>query len=294
MNKITLLIISFAMLLVMGCAGSGDGIGGSGLMEADESIVSAETSGRVLSLLFKEGDEVSKDDTLLVIDPSRLELQLASAQAGKKVVQARLGSVRVELSRAQETEAFAGRERDRVARLLESGTATQKQMDQVEFEFTQAVLSAETAKAAVLTSEAELTRIEADIKRILRELDDCYPAAPIDGIVTERYVEVGELVSPGKAVAKISQLKSLWVKVYLPAGDFANVKIGQSATVDTEAGGKQYQGEVVWTSEEAEFTPKNVQTEKSRANLVYAVKVRVENTDGELKIGMPVFVTIGE
>jgi len=82
--------------------------------------------------------------------------------------------------------------------------------------------------------------------------------------------------------------------VYLSAGNFANITVGDKATVDTEAGGKTYQGHVVWTSEEAEFTPKNVQTEESRANLVYAVKVRVENTDGSLKIGMPVYVTIGE
>jgi len=68
--------------------------------------------------------------------------------------------------------------------------------------------------------------------------------------------------------------------------------VGDKATVDTESGGRKYTGKVVWTSEEAEFTPKNVQTKKSRANLVYAVKVRIPNTDGMLKIGMPVFVTI--
>lgn len=293
MKPVTGLIIIISLFL-FACGDGDKQNGGSGLLEADEAIVSAETSGRVTARAFDEGDEVRVGDTLLVIDPSRLELQLASAQAGKKVAQAQLESARVQLAKAEDAEKFAGNERDRVARLLQSGTATQKQMDQLEFELTQARLSRETAEAGVNTVEAELLRIQADINRITRELTDCYPLAPIDGIVTEKYVEIGELLNPGKAVVRISRLNALWVKVYLSAGDFAHVKIGDSAVIDTEAGGRQYTGKVVWTSEEAEFTPKNVQTEKSRANLVYAVKIRVENTDGSLKIGMPVYVTIGE
>ncbi|MEW5995642.1 MAG: HlyD family efflux transporter periplasmic adaptor subunit, partial [Candidatus Zixiibacteriota bacterium] len=134
-------------------------------------------------------------------------------------------------------------------------------------------------------------RLDADIDRLDRRLQDCYPIAPITGIVTDKYVETGELLTPGRPMAKISRLDTLWVKVYLPAADFARAKVGDPVVVDTESGGRQYAGAVVWTSEEAEFTPKNVQTRKSRANLVYAVKVRVPNSDGLLKIGMPVFVS---
>jgi HlyD family secretion protein len=292
--KAIMRLLVLTSVLLAGCNG-GDGLnGGSGLLEADEAVVSAETSGRVVSLAFDEGNQVSTGDTLLVIDPSRLDLQMASARAGREVARAQLESARVQLTKAADAQQFAQKERDRVAMLLASGTATPKQMDQVDFELTQAKLSYKTAQAAISTVEAELAKIETDINRIVRELSDCYPLAPIDGIITEKYIETGELLNPGKAVVKISQLGTLWVKIYLPAGDFANVKIGASATVDTEAGGNRYRGEVVWTSEEAEFTPKNVQTEKSRANLVYAVKVRVENTDGSLKIGMPVYVKIGE
>ena len=110
--------------------------------------------------------------------------------------------------------------------------------------------------------------------------------------MTDKYVEVGELVSPGRALARISRTDSLWVKLYLPTDQFANVAIGDPATIDTETGGRQFPGKVVWTSAEAEFTPKNVQTAKSRANLVYAVKVKMANPDGLLKAGMPVFVTL--
>lgn len=275
-----------------GCSNGNDVPGGSGLLEADEVIVSAEAAGLVESIRFCEGSQIKESDTLLIIDPSRLELELESSLAGQQVAQAGLQTANLQLEKARESERFAGAERDRIASLVKSGTATQKHLDQLEHEYAMAVLGQRTARANITAIKAELTKIETDINRIRRQLQDCYPVAPMKGIITDKLVEKGELLAPGKPIAKISRLDTLWVKVYLPTADFADIRVGDKATVDTEAGGKQYGGEVVWTSEEAEFTPKNVQTRKSRTNLVYAAKVRVANSDGHLKIGMPVFVTI--
>ncbi len=294
MRRMVIWFLPLMMIVIAGCSGDTNNRGGSGLLEADETIVSAETSGRILSLSFDEGTAVEAGDTLLVIDPSRLDLQFQSAEAGRKVARAQLESARIQLAKAKEAEAFATGERDRFARLLQSGTTTQKQLDQLEFELAQATLSRKTAAASISTIEAQISQIDANIATINRELKDCYPVSPLGGIVTEKYVDEGELLRPGGAIAKISRLNSLWVKVYFPTGDFAQMKVGDTATISTESGGETYAGQVVWTSEEAEFTPKNVQTEQSRANLVYAVKVRIDNTDGTLKIGMPVYVTFGE
>jgi HlyD family secretion protein len=280
------------LVMISGCSSDTKTIGGSGLLEADEVIVSAETAGRVETIRFDEGTPVNKGDTLLIIDPTRLELQLESALAGQNVARARLESARLQFEQAKESERFVSAERDRIATLVRAGTATQKQLDQLEHEYTSAVLARRAAQANVAAIEAELTKIEADINGLIRQLEDCCPICPTTGTVTEKYIEAGELLAPGKPIAKVSHLDTLWVKVYLPTGDFAQVQIGDKAVVDTEAGDKQYHGQVIWTSEEAEFTPKNVQTKKSRTNLVYAVKVQVANTDGLLKIGMPVFVTI--
>jgi HlyD family secretion protein len=277
---------------VTGCGEDDGAIGGSGLLEADEVIVSAETTGRVESIRFIEGSQIEEGDTLLMIDPSRLALELESALAGQQVAQAGLQTANLQLEKARESERFVGAEHDRIASLVKSGTATQKQLDQLEHEYTMAELGRRTARASITAIEADLTKIEANINRIRRQLRDCYPVAPIKGTVTKKLVEKGELLVPGKPIAKISRLDTLWVKVYLPTADFADIKVGDKATVDTEGGGKKYPGEVVWTSEEAEFTPKNVQTRKSRTNLIYAAKVRVANDDGYLKIGMPVFVSI--
>ncbi len=275
-----------------GCNRSNDVASGSGFLEADEVIVSAEATGRVESVRFNEGSQASEGDTLLIIDASRLKLELESALAGHKVAQTRLQTAKLQFEKAKESERFASSERDRVASLAKTGTATQKQLDQLEHECALTALGSRAAQANITATEAELTKIKADINRLRRQLQDCYPTSPMNGTITEKHIEKGELLVVGKPIAKISRLDTLWVKVYLTTGDFAEIELGDKATIDTESGERQYHGEVVWTSEEAEFTPKNVQTKKSRANLVYAVKVRVGNENGRLKIGMPVFVTI--
>jgi HlyD family secretion protein len=281
-----------SLLLLVSCAGKEQTIGGSGIIEADEAVVSAETAGRILDINVHDGASVQPGDTLLTIDPSKLQLALASAQSGRRVVEAQLAATRVDVARTDEGMKFAGNERDRVTRLYAAGTATRKQLDAVTHEATQARLANETARAGLITIGAQIARIDADIASINRQLSDCHPVAPIGGIVTESYVDRGELASAGKALLRISRLDSVWVKVYLNSGDFAKVKAGQSATVSTETGGAIFQGTIIWTSDGAEFTPKNVQTAEARANLVYAVKVSLANSDGSLKIGMPVYVTI--
>ena len=280
------------LMIIAACTGNGNQAGGSGLLEANEALVSSEVAGRAQTLFFDEGSRVKTNDTLLVVDDSRLKLELASARAGRKVVQSRLATTQLQLEQARETERFLATERFRVEELLKTGTATQKQFDEIDHRQRQASIATRQAAAGIQSIESELVKIDADIARIERAVKDCYPTAPLAGTVTEKYIDLGELLSPGKAIAKISRLDTLWVKVYLPSGEFANVKIGDQATLSTEAGGMEYEGTVVWTSDQAEFTPKNVQTEKSRANLVYAVKVVVANSDGSLKIGMPVYVTL--
>lgn len=289
-----MLIISGGLVtaLLMGCNGGQSTPGGSGFVEATDAVISAETSGRISTLRFAEGSMVTMADTLAEIDPSRLELQLNSLSASRDATVASLQAAQLLVDQSREKERFARNERDRVARLLASGSSTQKQLDQLEYELTQGTLARKTAEANVEVIAGQIAKIDADSDVLKRQLSDCYPTVPFTGTVVEKYVEAGELVSPGKAIAKVARLDTVWVKVYLNSGDFAGVKIGDRAKVGTEAGGTNYDGVVIWTSAEAEFTPKNVQTEKSRANLVYAVKVQMANADGRLKIGMPVFVTL--
>lgn len=294
MRSAIIVMVSVGAALLSGC-GNGDGqAGGSAFIEANDVLVSAEAAGRIIEQRFEEGAIVRQGDTLAVIDPSKIELEMAAAEANRQTLVANQEAAQLLVTKGRETEAYAKSERDRVARLLKSGSATQKQMDQLEHEVTLAVNGRQSAVANVEVISAQIGKLDADIARLRRQMQDVYLVAPIAGVMTEDYVDQGELVTPGKAIAKIAHLDTVWAKVYLPSGLFASVKVGDQATVSTESGETSYTGTVIWTSSEAEFTPKNIQTEKSRANLVYAVKVSIPNGDGRLKIGMPVFITLGK
>jgi len=292
MIRILVLITASAAIILTDCADNGGRAGGSGLIETAESIVSAETAGRVLQHRFAEGSEVHSGDTLIVIDPSRTELELDAARAGINVLKAQLSAARTGVRQAATAEDFAHNELERAEQLLNSGTGTKRMHDQAKYAFDQAVIAAETARAQVATLEAQLQQTRANVARLERRLLDHYPVAPIDGLILEKFVEPGELLAPGKPIARISQLDTVWVKVYLTTERFAGVKLGDPATVTVESAEMTYPGVVVWTSSEAEFTPKNIQTEQARADLVYAVKVSIPNLDRTLKVGMPVFVTL--
>jgi HlyD family secretion protein len=281
-----------ALMALVGCNGNRDLAGGSGFIETDEVTVSAEAAGRITSLLIVEGSSVKMNDTIAVIDSSRLHIELSSTKASRATSVANLETAKLQAEKARSSEKFAISEKDRIARLLRTGSATQKQMDQAEYEATQATIVRQTAEANIKVIEAQILKIDSDIDRIKRSLLDCCLLSPSKGIVTEKFVDAGEVVTVGKAVARISNLDTVWVKVYLPAAEFAACKIGDKASVVSEGQTTKYSGSVIWTSAEAEFTPKNVQTEKSRSNLVYAVKVSIANSDGRLKIGMPVYVTL--
>lgn len=289
----TLISLTASAAIVMtGCTNNGGPAGGSGLVETAESIVSAETAGRVLQHRFAEGSQVRSGDTLIVIDPSRAELELDASRAGIDVLQAQLSAARTGVRQAETAEDFARNELARAEKQVSSGTGTDRMRDQAKYAFDQAVIASETARAQVATLEAQLEQARVNVARLERQLLDHYPIAPIDGLILEKFVEPGELLAPGKPIARISQLDTVWVKVYLTTERFAGVKLGDPATVTVESADMTYPGVVVWTSSEAEFTPKNVQTEQARADLVYAVKVSIPNPDRTLKVGLPVFVTL--
>ncbi len=291
-NMFVVLLSGATLAVLVGCNGKQDSAGSSGFIEADESIISAEVSGRVERRLVSEGQTVNRDDTLLIADKSKLELQLNSLYAAREVISATLSTARLAVEKARTAEKFAISERDRVDRLIKSGSATQKQLDQLAYETEQATIARKTAEANVVATSAQLAKTDADIALLNRQIQDCAPLSPLTGIITETYVDAGELVSPGKALLKIARLDTVYVKIYLPADEFTNVKLGDAASVSTETGGAEFPAVVIWTSSESEFVPKNVQTKQSRSDLVYAVKVSIPNSGNALKIGQPVFATI--
>jgi HlyD family secretion protein len=285
--------VIIAMLFIVSCGGNNQYPGGSGFIEATEIVVSSEAAGQIISLEVDEGDLIAAGDTIGQIDTVTVMLRLAQAESRMRVSEATVKTSSLNIEQASYNLDLATKEYDRVGALLESGSIDQQHYDKVETAYHQAVLSKKQADASYQAALADMARAESDVALLKKQVSDCFPHSPASGVVTTRFIEAGELINAGKPLVKIAKLDTVWVKVYLPPSDLSRIKLGAGALVDPEDGStRPLEGKVSWISDEAEFTPKNVQTKEARADLVYAVKIIVPNPEKVLKIGMPVSVKI--
>jgi HlyD family secretion protein len=279
--------------LIASCGGNDIAPGGSGFIEATQIVVSAETGGQIKSLNVDEGDQITKGDTIGQIDTVSTVLLLRQAEALRKLAESKIRSSSLNIEQASYNLNLATKEYERISALLESGAIDQQQYDRVENDYKQVGLTKKQAEAFYQAAQAELAKAESEIALLKEQLSDCFPISPGSGVITSKFVEVGELVGTGKPLVKVAKLDTVWVKVYLPPEDLTQISLGGRAQVDPEDGRTEpLDGRVSWISDEAEFTPKNVQTKEARADLVYAVKITIPNPEGILKIGMPVLVEI--
>ncbi len=281
------------LLVIVSCGGNNSAPGGSGLIEATEVIISAKAAGLIERLFINEGDIVLANDTVALIDTITTQLRLNQAEALKLAAATQVEIAGINIEQALLNLSLAKKEFERAKNLIKTGSLNQQQYDKAETAFNQAALLKKQAEATKRSAEANLQKIIADIAILTQQFNDCFPLAPGKGIVSDKFVEVGELVNIGAPLIKIADLDTVSVKVYLPTSDLTQIKLGDKAEIDPEDGSTQpLTGTIIWISPEAEFTPKNVQTKEARANLVYAVKISIPNLQQILKIGMPVSVKI--
>ena len=137
-------------------------------------------------------------------------------------------------------------------------------------------------------AEANLDRQTAAVKLLKKSINDSYVQSPINGVIVDKFFERGETVTQMSSLFKVSDLRTVDLKIYVSEEELGKVKLGQTADISVDAyPNKTYAGKVTYISPEAEFTPKNIQTKDERTKLVFAVKVRVDNPEYELKPGMP-------
>lgn len=263
----------------------------SGNFEATDVTLSAESSGKILMLNVNEGDTVSAGQLIALIDTAQLHFQKeqllfqrSASNVSRPDVSLQLASLRRELDKQIY-------ERDRVKRLLADGAATSKQLDDVNsaIRVLEDRISAQqsTLNNNTVSINESSSAIESQIRQISDRIEDCKITSPTGGTILTKYCEPGEYAIPGKPLVKIADLGKIYLRAYFTSAQLADIKLGQQVTVTANFGGDKlydYPGTVTWISSESEFTPKNIQTQDSRSNLVYAVKIAVKN-DGRLKIG---------
>jgi len=284
----------------------------SGNIEVTEVQVSFKIPGRVEERLVDEGQTVRTGQIVARLDSRDLAQELAIRQAELKVAQTFLsellaGSRPQEIAAAQATvnaarAEFADAESNfkRLDGLRKNNLVAQQEYDSAKarYDATRSRLKESQERLKLVQEgprkeEIEQARAKVQQAKAAEELAQIrlnYATlhSPITGVVLSKNIEPGEYVVPGTPIVTVADLVNAWLRVYINETDLGRIKLGQKVHIMTDTyPGKVYEGRLSFISSEAEFTPKNVQTQKERVKLVYRVKLDVKNTSMELKPGMP-------
>lgn len=285
-------MICVAAMVLTGCNANRSGYDAEGYFESTEVTVSAESSGKILYFNAEEGADVEAGTLLGCIDTVQLYLtRMQLAKSAESVLKNR-PDIAKQVQAMKEQLKTLEREKDRVARLLADGAATQKQMDDIESQIAVMEVQLDAQETALENSVSSLDAQSSSIGMQIAQIDDklakCRISSPVSGTVLTKYAEAGEFVAAGRPLFKVADLDRVYLRAYVTSAQLSEIKIGQQVKVYSDYGkgySKEYPGTVTWISSQSEFTPKNIQTDDERRNLVYAIKVAVGN-DGLIKLGM--------
>lgn len=292
-NKLTLgFLIIPGLVLLQSCNQGENRYDATGNFEADEIIVSAEAAGKILELKIQEGQSLKDGERVGYIDTLQLHLRKKQLLYSIQAVLAKQPNVAVQLAALKDQIATTEREKVRFEKLLKEDAATQKQVDDLNATLTlyQRQYAALQSSLSTTTQSlrSETMPLHAQVEQLQDQIRKSVIINPINGTVLVKYAEANEVTAPGKALYKIADLSNIILRAYVSGDQLSQIKLNQKVMVfvdDADDKSKTYEGEVLWVSDKAEFTPKTIQTKDERANLVYAIKVKVKN-DGFLKIGM--------
>jgi HlyD family secretion protein len=305
MNK--LIVTGFAVaVIVTACNRNAPKFDASGTFEVDEVIVSAEQNGKLLSFNVSEGQAIPAQQVVGIIDAENLSLQKEQIQASIEALHDKTADVRPQVKLLQEQLSVQQsqlnnmlHERTRIENLLKQDAATGKQLDdmnsqievlQRQMDVTRQQINVQMTNTSTQnrTVLSEKKPLEKRVAQLSDQINKAQIINPVGGTVITKYAEPGEVTTAGKALYKIASLDTLTLRAYITGTQLPQIKLNQTVKVmiDSSANAyREYPGVITWVSDKAEFTPKTIQTKEERANLVYAIKVRVKN-DGYLKIGM--------
>lgn len=287
--SIILLIVTF---LFASCSDGNGDFDATGTFESEEIIVSSEAMGKIVKFDIDEGTQLKQSQVVGVIDTTQLHLKKKQLLASVKAVLSKQPDINTQLASLQKQIETAETEKHRIENLVKSNAATTKQLDDVNSQLEVLRKQYDATKSSLTISKVGLQNetlpLTAQVEQIEDQIRKSYITNPIDGTVLTRYAKLDEITSTGKALYKIANLKDMTLRAYVNGNQLGEIKLGQKVKVFVDKGEgdqKEMSGEIYWVSSKAEFTPKTIQTKDERANLVYAIKVKVAN-DGYLKIGM--------
>ena len=295
MVRYEILAAASAVTILAGCRNDID-FDACGQIDAEQVTVSAEASGRILSLNVREGDVLNAGQMVGAVDSVQTSLQIRELEQRRDGARSRL--IDIDRQQAPQKDQLANLENDfrRYSSLLANNAATQKQVDdlrsQIDILKSQMAAQKQTWERNNSSVRSEISTYEIQIAEKRDQLAKCRICSPVAGTVLTKYANEGESVTVGKPLFKLANLTETYVRAYFTTSQLSTLKLGDEMKIipdDGSANPKEYTGRVIWISSQAEFTPKDIQTRDERAELVYAAKVAVPN-DGSLRLGMYAYV----
>lgn len=288
----------------------------SGSVDARELDLAFQVGGRIEALHVDEGDAIASGQVVAELDARDYALALEAAEAEARAANRALAALQAgtrsqelrvaeaDVQRAGAELQLAADELGRVAKLVPRRLASEEQLQQKQVQHEVARTRLEQAQQTlhllregprqedVERAAAELAARESAVATARTRLGYARLASPGGGVISVRLAEKGEVVAAGQPVLRLTELAHPWVRAYLNEQDLARVRLGQPAEVRVDGAARPFQGRLSFISPEAEFTPKTVETRALRVDLVYRIKVDVDNAEGLLKVGMPADVTL--
>lgn len=263
-----------------------------GEFEATEVIVSAQASGQVVKLTVDEGQILQAQEEVGLIDTTQLYLkkltlikQGASVRSTRPDVYKQIASLKTQI-------AYGKKDLIRLHNLKKADAATEKQVDDATTHLQVLEDQLVALRSQLNTTnqhiDAQSSVVDIQVAQVQDQIEKSQIVSPIHGTVLAQYLEEGEWAAPGKPVFKVANLEDMYLRAYVTSLQLEKIKVGQEVKVEVDYGQEVYRtfdGKITWISDKNGFTPKTIQTADSRASLVYAIKVRVNN-EGSIKIGM--------
>ena len=286
------IVLILITALLLACSNGNGDFDATGTFESEEVIVSSEAMGKLLKFDVEEGMILKQDQVVGLVDTTQLYLKKKQLESTIRSVLSKQPDIPTQLAAIQEQIATAEREKIRIENLVSSDAATTKQLDDINSQLDLLNKQYDATKSSLTITKqgmrSETLPLIAQVEQIQDQINKSIIRNPIDGTVLTRYAMQDEVTSNGKALYKITDLSEMILRAYINGDQLGQVKLDQKVKVFVDKGDgeqKELDGEIYWVSSKSEFTPKTIQTKDERANLVYAIKVKVKN-DGYLKIGM--------
>lgn len=289
--------IAWAVILLLAACARGRQPDAYGTIEAATEVVAgSQYGGQLLRFTPVEGDRITAGTIVAVLDTTPTALQFDQAAAQRAYSAGRSTEADRQLDVLQVQLDIAKRDFDRTQQLYNEHAATAASLDQAERDYRTLVEQVRAQQATRVSSTQDVRAQAAHVAQLQDQIDRSLVRNPVTGTVLATYTKAGEVITPAQALYRIANLDTMDLRAYVAEPQLAQIRIGEPAVVSVDVGNgrrRGFPGHVSWIASTAEFTPTPIETRDERANLVYAVKVRVLNPDGILKIGMPGDVTFG-